>query len=72
MLMAHPTVLRNLVARYESLTADAAGPDSTDPRIEQQLRDTAYTLCVTTGTRDIGAALAAARERIDDQDAAAA
>jgi len=27
MLMAHPTVLRNLVARYESLTAHAVDTD---------------------------------------------
>ncbi|WUH94829.1 DUF5133 domain-containing protein [Streptomyces sp. NBC_00433] len=68
MLMAHPTVLRNLVERYEALS-DA---DSTDPRIAQQLRDTAYTLCVTTGTREIVPALAAARARIEDEEAAAA
>lgn len=69
MLMAHPTVLRNLVERYESLVD---GADGTDPRIEQQLRDTVYTLCVSTGTREIGAALAAARARIEDGDPAAA
>lgn len=74
MLMADPTVLRTLVERYEALRAQAdrtgagssadaaAGPD---PRVEQRLRDTAYTLCVSTGTREIGAALAAARSRID-------
>ncbi|UWE09559.1 DUF5133 domain-containing protein [Actinacidiphila bryophytorum] len=72
MLKAHPTVLRKLVARYESLSAGAAGSDGTDPRIEQQLQDTAYTLCVSTGTREVGAALAAARARIEDEDAAAA
>ncbi|SHL40275.1 DUF5133 domain-containing protein [Actinacidiphila paucisporea] len=68
MLMAHPTVLRNLVERYEALS----GTESTDPRVAQQLRDTAYTLCVTTGTREITAALAAARSRLDGEDAAAA
>ena len=72
MLKAHPTVLRKLVARYESLSAGAAGSDGTDPRIEEQLRDTAYTLCVTTGTREVSAALTAARARIDDEDEAAA
>lgn len=74
MLMAHPTVLRNLVARYESLTAHpvdtdgkgAAGrtTDESDPEIGRQLADVAYTLCVSTGTREIGSALAAAREHI--------
>jgi hypothetical protein len=66
MLMAHPTILRNLVERYESLSAQA---DGTDPRIEQQLLDTVYTLCVSTGTREITAALAAARARMDEGDA---
>ncbi|MFD6419932.1 DUF5133 domain-containing protein [Streptomyces sp. NPDC060194] len=57
MLMAHPTVLRNLVDRYESLRAapklDRAG--------RRRLEDTVYTLCVSTGTRDVEAALAQAR-----------
>lgn len=69
MLMAHPTVLRKLVARYESLS-DAT--DGTDPLIDEQLRDTVYTLCVSTGTRDISAALVAARARIEGGEAAAA
>lgn len=71
MLMAHPTVLRDLVERYESLTRDRKAGGS-DPRIEQQLRDTAYTLCVSTGTREISAALSAARARLRDEDGAAA
>ncbi|HEY3478167.1 MAG TPA: DUF5133 domain-containing protein [Streptomyces sp.] len=64
MLMAHPTVLRNLVERYETLRAavDTDGP--TDPETKQQLQDTVYTLCVSTGTREIGTALATAREHI--------
>lgn len=73
MLMAHPTVLRNLVERYEALRAEIgdripAGPedrDGADPHIVQQLQDTVYTLCVSTGTREIGPALAAAREHIE-------
>lgn len=69
MLMAHPTVLRNLVERYEALVD---GADLTDPRIDQQLRDTVYTLCVSTGTREIAAALAAAQSRIEGEEAAAA
>jgi hypothetical protein len=73
MLMAHPTVLRTLVERYETLRAltdeqQTNGSDDhgiTDPRIGQQLRDTVYTLCVSTGTREITAALAAARKHIE-------
>ena len=74
MLMAHPTVLRNLVERYETLSAlaedrHADGPDDMDsagdPRTGQQLQDTVYTLCVSTGTREIDAALAAARGHIE-------
>lgn len=72
MLMAHPTVLRNLVERYEALRSEVeqhkpAGPEDHDgvaPTIGQQLQDTVYTLCVSTGTREIGPALAAAREHI--------
>lgn len=71
MLMAHPTVLRDLVERYESLSREPEHAGA-DPRIEQQLRDTAYTLCVSTGTREISAALAAARARLRDEDGAAA
>ncbi|WP_329129962.1 DUF5133 domain-containing protein [Streptomyces sp. NBC_01476] len=76
MLMAHPTVLRTLVDRYETLhalagrsgageTGEAHGCESVDPHIRQQLQDTVYTLCVSTGTRDVAAALAAAREHME-------
>jgi hypothetical protein len=73
MLMAHPTVLRKLVERYESLRAladrqaagTAAGGGGGDPLVRQQLQDTVYTLCVSNGTREIGPALAAAREHMD-------
>ncbi|MYS23439.1 protein of unknown function [Streptomyces sp. DvalAA-14] len=73
MLMAHPTVLRTLVERYEALRAlaDQYGAEGVevgggvDPRIRQQLQDTVYTLCVSTGTREIGPALAAARDHME-------
>jgi hypothetical protein len=76
MLMAHPTVLRNLVERYEALhvlaedrhadgSPGSPDTDGTDPRAGQQLQDTVYTLCVSTGTREIGAALAAARTHME-------
>ena len=61
MLMAHPTVLRNLVDRYETLHAEAGAEGTVDADIKQRLQDTAYTLCVSTGTREIASALTAAR-----------
>lgn len=68
MMSAHPAVLRELVERYEHLRAQS--PDVlAEPRIRDLLRDTAYTLCVTTGTREIGAALAAARTRLAEANA---
>ncbi|MBX9427079.1 MULTISPECIES: DUF5133 domain-containing protein [Streptomyces] len=60
MLMAHPTVLRDLVERYETLLRAEDGSD----RARRRLEDVTYTLCVTTGTRDIDAALAAARRQL--------
>ncbi|MFJ6438391.1 DUF5133 domain-containing protein [Streptomyces sp. NPDC091416] len=63
MLMAHPAVLRNLIAQYEALAAvDASQADSA--QVRQRMNDVAYTLCVSTGTRDIDAALIAARHRL--------
>lgn len=53
MLMPLPATLRRLVAEYETLAA------TRDPG--QRLSDLEYTLCVSTGTREIGAALEAAR-----------
>lgn len=57
MLMPHPAVLRRLVERYETLRRN---PTST-PEVLRQREDAAYTLCVSTGTRDIDSALATAR-----------
>ncbi|MCZ4125913.1 DUF5133 domain-containing protein [Streptomyces sp. H39-S7] len=62
MLMAHPAVLRNLLERYDALRL-LARSDAVDPSVQRQLQDTVYTLCVSTGTRVIGAALIAAREQ---------
>ncbi|MFF4360203.1 DUF5133 domain-containing protein [Streptomyces sp. NPDC001604] len=57
MLIPHPAVLRRLVEEYETALAEEAehggGPS---PRAE----DLAYTLCVSTGTRNVGRALEAA------------
>lgn len=63
MLMAHPAVLRDLIEQYEALAAlNASGADSA--RVRQRMEDVAYTLCVSTGTRDIDAALIAARHQL--------
>ena len=51
MLMPHPAVLRTLVEEYEAATA--AGT----PQAGARAQDLAYTLCVSTGTRDVGSAL---------------
>ncbi|MGW7454858.1 DUF5133 domain-containing protein [Streptomyces sp. NPDC054787] len=62
MLMAHPAVLARLVEEYEAM----AQPHPADRRepARQRMEDVVYTLCVSTGTRDIESALAAARERL--------
>jgi hypothetical protein len=57
MLRPHPAVLRRLVDEYEALAA-ARGPAESNPRA----RDLAYTLCVSTGTRDVKRALEAAHQ----------
>ncbi|MEU8958040.1 DUF5133 domain-containing protein [Streptomyces sp. NPDC048518] len=62
MLMAHPIVLKNLVEQYETLRTLHAEKGTKEAR--QRMEDVAYTLCVSTGTRDITAALAAARHQL--------
>ncbi|MGW7587506.1 DUF5133 domain-containing protein [Streptomyces rubiginosohelvolus] len=55
-LIAHSEVLRDLIDAYEAL---AAGPDKANSaQARQRLDDVPYTLRVSTGPRDIGAALA--------------
>jgi hypothetical protein len=61
-LMAHPTLLRDLVERYERLTALQA--EGADAETRRRIEDVSYTLCVSTGTRTIDAALAAATEQL--------
>ncbi|MFD8554383.1 DUF5133 domain-containing protein, partial [Streptomyces fradiae] len=62
MLMAHPAVLTKLVEEYTALSKLDARNGG--PQVRQRLEDVAYTLCVSTGTRDIDAALVAARHRL--------
>ncbi|MEW2610075.1 DUF5133 domain-containing protein [Streptomyces sp. NPDC047880] len=60
MLRPHPAALRRLVDEYEALAAAEAtgGPAEQNPRV----RDLAYTLCVSTGTRSVERALEAAHQ----------
>ncbi|KRD09435.1 MULTISPECIES: DUF5133 domain-containing protein [unclassified Streptomyces] len=64
MLMPHPAVLRKLVDEYEALRESGAGDR------HPQARDLAYTLCVSTGTRDARHALETARQWLDAASAA--
>ncbi|MEV7246598.1 DUF5133 domain-containing protein [Streptomyces sp. NPDC093248] len=61
MLMAHPAVLKDLIAQYETLTLLGA---EESPQARQRLADIAYSLCVATGTKDVDMALIAARHRL--------
>lgn len=63
MLWARSSALQELVERYEGLLSQA--PDvRAEPAAQDLLRDTAYTLCVATGARDVESALTLARSRI--------
>ncbi|MFH8574163.1 DUF5133 domain-containing protein [Streptomyces sp. NPDC017993] len=61
MLMAHPAVLQNLVEQYETLRLLHAQEAS--ELVRQRMDDVAYTLCTSTGTRDVDTALIAALHR---------
>ncbi|MCZ4103687.1 DUF5133 domain-containing protein [Streptomyces sp. H39-C1] len=62
MLMAHPAVLRNLLEQYDALASLHA--DEGTAKVRQRMHDVAYTLCVCTGTRDVAAAVTAARHQL--------
>lgn len=55
MLMPLPATLHRLVEEYETLLAEETLAGVTAPGA--RLRDLAYTLCVSTGTREIADAL---------------
>ncbi|MCQ4041080.1 DUF5133 domain-containing protein [Streptantibioticus rubrisoli] len=65
MLKPHPLVLRALLERYESLAA-AVGAAAESVEARRELEDVTYTLCVSTGTRDVEAAVAAARTMLEE------
>ncbi|MFF0190855.1 DUF5133 domain-containing protein [Streptomyces sp. NPDC005244] len=58
MLMPLPATLRRLVTEYEALIAEEKAGD---PSTGRRLADLTYTLCVSTGTREITPALETAR-----------
>ncbi|CAM5668697.1 hypothetical protein SNARM312S_03163 [Streptomyces narbonensis] len=60
--MAHPAVLRDLIEQYETLKVLQA--ENGGAEVRRRMDDVAYTLCVSTGTRDVDAALIAARHRL--------
>ncbi|WP_234384855.1 DUF5133 domain-containing protein [Streptomyces sp. MMG1121] len=60
--MAYPSHLRELVERCETLKRRLAADNSAETA--RQLEDSAYTLCVLTGTRQLDAALLAARRQM--------
>ncbi|MFG2648111.1 DUF5133 domain-containing protein [Streptomyces sp. NPDC048436] len=62
MLMAHPTVLSSLVSEYEMLAA--LNVEDSNGGARRRMEDIGYTLCVSTGTQDVDAALVAARFRL--------
>lgn len=62
MLTPHPATLRGLVEEYESLVAHE--DERSDPRTVRRAQDLAYTLCVSTGTRDVQRALETARGQL--------
>ncbi|MGW2613624.1 DUF5133 domain-containing protein [Streptomyces sp. NPDC001500] len=64
MLMPHPAVLRTLVDEYEALSATGTA------EARAQERDLAYTLCVSTGTREVDEALRTARRWLEAASAA--
>jgi hypothetical protein len=61
-LMAHPAVLNDLIEQYDTLHALQA--ENGSPAVQQRMADISYTLCVSTGTRDVHVALVAARHQL--------
>ncbi|MFF3707751.1 DUF5133 domain-containing protein [Streptomyces phaeochromogenes] len=63
MLMPHPATLRRLVDEYEALIVPE-GEGGAVAKPDQRAQDLAYTLCVSTGTRDVSRALERARHHL--------
>lgn len=58
----HPTALRKLITRYETLQAAYAREGGLQAR--SVMNDAAYVLCLATGTRDVDTALLVGRHRL--------
>jgi hypothetical protein len=65
MVRAHPSLLRELVERCDTLRRLLASGGSAETR--RQLEDVTYTLCVVTGTRQLDTALYVARQQLADE-----
>ncbi|MEU6394037.1 MULTISPECIES: DUF5133 domain-containing protein [unclassified Streptomyces] len=72
MITPHPQILRSLLSRYATARVQLVENDTLANR--RLLEDVAYTLCVTTGTREIEDALATAERflTVEPADAAVA
>ncbi|MEU9671624.1 DUF5133 domain-containing protein [Streptomyces bobili] len=62
MITAHPSLLRELVERCETLRRRLAADNSAETA--RRLEDAAYTLCVIMATRQLDTALFVARRQI--------
>lgn len=62
MLMAHPAALQNLLEQYATLRILQS--ENSNLEVQQRMDDLAYTLCVSTGTRDVDTALIAAHHQL--------
>ncbi|MET9544822.1 MULTISPECIES: DUF5133 domain-containing protein [unclassified Streptomyces] len=62
MLRPHPSFVHDLLETHATLRARQAQEDSAEVR--RRLDDVTYTLCVSTGTRTLDAALASARAQL--------
>ncbi|WP_341483519.1 DUF5133 domain-containing protein [Streptomyces longhuiensis] len=61
--MPHPAILQKLLEQYKTLLA-LETENGTVP-LRRELDDVTYTLCVSTGTLTIKAALTAAQQQLD-------
>ncbi|MFF2507608.1 DUF5133 domain-containing protein [Streptomyces sp. NPDC058067] len=62
MITAHPSLLRELIERCETLRHRLAAHHSAETA--RQLEDATYTLCVITGTHQLDTALSAAHRQM--------
>ncbi|MGW1617374.1 DUF5133 domain-containing protein [Streptomyces sp. NPDC002285] len=62
MITAHPSLLRELIERCETLRLRLAAHHNADTA--RKLDDATYTLCVITGTRQLDTALFVARQHM--------